>query len=153
MFVVASQDLPPIAYDNLNRFMVSDRFIHLGWTNTKEWCHCIDLYIDSFPRGSGNTIFEAVFAGKPCVIMDTRENRESSALNYLDPLQSSRLSIGITKSADEHFAQSSRLIQSPELRKAISENQYRILSGLTNSSHLFAKDYLNYFLSANLSLH
>ena len=62
---------------------LKDRVHFLGWIDTKKYSQILDIYADVGPRGSGNTIFEAVMAGIPCLMFDTELNRESSALPYL----------------------------------------------------------------------
>ena len=59
------------------------RFHHLGWINTKNWISNLDIYYDSFSRGSCNTIFEAIEKSVPVLMFDSSHNRESSALPYL----------------------------------------------------------------------
>ena len=60
-----------------------NRFLHLGWVNTKLWCQNLDLYYDSSPRGSCNTIFETIESSIPVLMINSSHNRESSALPYL----------------------------------------------------------------------
>ena len=152
VFVFASQDIPLNIQDYLSRSLFRDRIKHLGWVDTKTWCHVLDLYLDSFPRGSGNTMFEAIFAHVPCLIMDTPENRESSALNYIDSTNASSSALGITRDADSHLVEARKIIQSSAYAKAIAANQFSVLQRLKNSSHIFAKDYLNYFLDSSFTL-
>ena len=49
----------------------------------QKWVYNLDIYYDSCPRGSCNTIFEAIEAKVPVLLVDTEFNRESSALPYL----------------------------------------------------------------------
>ena len=69
-FVIASQAIPEIAVDYMSRPIFQRRFHHLGWVNTKEWCQCLDLYIDSFPRGSCLTALEAIKANVPVIMFE-----------------------------------------------------------------------------------
>ncbi|WP_162176160.1 hypothetical protein [Synechococcus sp. KORDI-49] len=152
VFVFASQDIPLNIQDYLSRSLFRDRIKHLGWVDTKAWCYVLDLYVDSFPRGSGNTMFEAIFAHVPCLIMDTPENRESSALNYIDSTNATKSALGITRDADGHVIEARKIIQSSAYAKFIAANQFNVLQRLKNSSHIFAKDYLNYFLDSSFTL-
>lgn len=152
VFIFASQSVPSHVQEYISLYLESKRIIHLGWINTKIWSHCLDLYIDSFPRGSGNTMFEAIFAKVPCLIMDTQENRESSALNYIDSTGISRSLVGITTDKSSHLSEAKKLIRSLHYRQELADRQYTVLSRLINSTHLFAKDYLNYFLDSKYSL-
>jgi len=136
----------------LDQSIFNSRIKHIGWINTKAWCHVLDLYLDSFPRGSGNTMFEAILARVPCLIMDTPENRESSALNYIDSSNSPQNVLGITSDMDSHLLEARKIIQSTQYAEYISANQFKVLDKLQNSTHLFAKDYLNYFLGTSFSL-
>ena len=60
-FAIASQSLPDEFKQHLesNGKNYMNRFHYLGWVNTKEWVANLDIYYDSSPRGSCNTIFEA----------------------------------------------------------------------------------------------
>ena len=82
IFTMASQSLPEKLREKLKTHIQSKRFIYLGWVDTKRYINIADMYLDSFPRGSCNTIFEACMAGKPFVVYDSDLNRESSALPY-----------------------------------------------------------------------
>ena len=62
------------------------RIHFLGWIDTKRVSPCLDIYLDSFPRGSCNTIFEAVQSQVPFCIMDTSHNRESLLFHIFQPL-------------------------------------------------------------------
>ena len=59
-FVIASQKLPPVAEPFLQSTLFKNQFHSLGWINTKKWCQCLDIYLDSFPRGSCLTALEAI---------------------------------------------------------------------------------------------
>ena len=90
-FVIASQSIPDkylLVLENLP-FELKSRFHFLGWVNTKDWAHALDVYFDSSPRGSCNTIFEAIEADVPVFLADSAHNRESSALPYLSSAASS----------------------------------------------------------------
>ena len=84
-FAIASQSLPAEFKQHLESSGINyiNRFHHLGWVNTKQWVANLDIYYDSSPRGSCNTIFEAIEASVPILICDSAYNRESSALPYL----------------------------------------------------------------------
>ncbi len=42
----------------------------MGWINTKLYAQVIDVYLDSFPFPGGYTVFEAMSANKPIVMME-----------------------------------------------------------------------------------
>ena len=58
VFVLASQSLNQMSKIVTEDLELSSRFMHIGWVNTKVTVHILDLYFDSYPRGSCNTIFE-----------------------------------------------------------------------------------------------
>ena len=56
------------------------RFI--GWLeDTKAAATLMDIFVDTFPFGSGFTAFEAMAAGKPVVALRTPETIETSAMS------------------------------------------------------------------------
>ena len=84
-FVIASQSIPTQMQLFLKQNLGESwgRLHYLGWINTKEWVSNLDIYYDSYPRGSCNTIFEAIEKSVPVLMIDSSHNRESSALPYL----------------------------------------------------------------------
>lgn len=152
--VIASQDLPFEARSFLSESSYKLRFHHIGWVNTKQWAYALDLYFDSAPRGSCNTIFEAIEAGVPVIMTDTEHNRESSALPYLQAAGAfaGNPVPGVSTSLEDCTQEAKKLIASSEARHALASQQLLLLKSLKGRSPLFAKDYLNYFLDASLSL-
>lgn len=153
-FVIASQSLPPVSHTFLATTEFNSRFHHLGWVDTKKWCQCLDIYIDSFPRGSCLTALEAIMAGVPSIIFDTHHNRESSALPYLLSANRGVSPAGVFQAADIDaiFTDVSKIIASKQLRDSISAYQRNLLSRLLGTRSLYAKDYLNYFLGTTMSI-
>ena len=84
-FAIASQSISDEFNNYLRKSLGSNinRFHELGWVKNKKWIYNLDVYYDSYPRGSCNTIFEAIKANVPVIMADTELNRESSALPYL----------------------------------------------------------------------
>jgi hypothetical protein len=151
--VIASQDIPLQAKEYVNKTAQKSQFHHLGWVNTKHWAYALDLYFDSSPRGSCNNIFEAVEAGVPVIMADSSHNRESSALPYLQSAVGPGKSIpGVYDNLNERVAAARQLLCSTAKRADLANAQLRLLASLKGCSHLFAKDYLNYFLDTGLSL-
>ena len=153
-FVIASQNLPAISDRFLKTNIFNERFHHLGWVDTKKWCQCIDIYIDSFPRGSCLTALEAIKASKPVIIFDSEHNRESSALPYLNSVKRTDSCSGIysIQQASDLLKQLEQVVGDIEYRSAIVREQSLMLSKLEGQRHLFAKDYLNYFLDTSYSI-
>ena len=153
-FVVASQALPPVAQDYISTELFRSRFHHLGWVDTKKWCQCLDIYIDSFPRGSCLTALEAIQAAKPVIIFDSEHNRESSALPYLNSVKSKDGPSGIypIETNEYIFSALEKVILDKKFCQAVVRNQAEMLAKLQGRRHLYAKDYLNYFLDSSLSI-
>ncbi len=153
-FVIASQSLPNLADEYLLFPSFRSKFHHLGWINTKKVCQYLDIYIDSFPRGSCLTALEAIKAGVPVVMFDTQHNRESSALPYLISAAGGELPPGILGceniSSSHEFIRS--LILSKSKRMLLAKHQSQLLKSLEGRSALYAKDYLNYFLDTSFSV-
>ena len=153
-FVIASQSLPAAAANFLDLPIFRNKFHHLGWVNTKEWCQYLDIYLDSFPRGSCLTALESIKAKVPLILFDSIHNRESSALPYLMSAAGGHTPPGVY----EHSQISStydqiKLITSSETERSnLASLQFNLLKSLEGSSPLYAKDYLNYFLDTSLSV-
>ena len=156
-FVIASQYIPDkyLAMLNTLPLKIKSRFHSLGWVNTKIWAFALDIYYDSCPRGSCNTIFEAIEAEVPVLLADSLHNRESSALPYL---ASASALLGFPNIPGAFHDEKDRLNACLELilnRKkqvTLASQQKKLLESLKGRQHLFAKDYLNYFLSLDLKL-
>lgn len=154
-FVLAAQSLPVFSNHFLKLDHFLGRFHHVGWIDTKRFCQCIDLYLDSFPRGSCLTILEAIKANVPTLMFDSPHNRESSALPYLLAVSNNRTPPGVLDIESPNLI-STRItpyILSGESRFSLATSQKNLLSKLEGRSILFAKDYLNYFMNSNLSIH
>ena len=153
-FVLASQSLPDIARQYLGTSLFKEKFHHLGWVNTKEWCQYLDIYLDSFPRGSCLTALEAVKASVPIVMFDSKHNRESSALPYLMSAGGGKLPLGVFNSENlsTSYDQIKFIMCNKDERLRIASQQFKLLRSLEGMGPLYSKDYLNYFLDAALSV-
>lgn len=153
-FVIASQSLPSVADEFLASNLFKQQFHSLGWVDTKQWCQCLDIYLDSFPRGSCLTALEAIKAQKPVVLFDTEHNRESSALPYLASVAKDGAPQGILPVTDVESIHKAilPLLTHENHRKQLSDVQGLLLSSLEGGRYLFAKDYLNYFLDSSFTL-
>ena len=114
----------------------------------------MDIYLDSFPRGSCLTALEAIKAQKPVIIFDTEHNRESSALPYLSSVADGGNPEGLLPVESVHtiFNVLLPLLNDYGSRKELAKSQERLLSRLEGGRNLFAKDYLNYFLDTSFTL-
>jgi hypothetical protein len=48
---------------------LTNRTVFIGWVNTRLYAQVIDIYLDSFPFPGGYTVYEAMAAQKPIVMM------------------------------------------------------------------------------------
>ncbi len=157
-FVIASQSLPADMNRYLSQKLGDDiiNFHHLGWVDTKKWAYNLDIYYDSYPRGSCNTIFEAIEAKVPILMADTEHNRESSALPYLSSASQyfldSKEIPGVYNDEKERLRICASLLSNSNQRQELAAIQHKMLLQLKGQSHLFAKDYLNYFLSTKMQI-
>ena len=143
-FVLASQYLPPNAQIVTQDEMINKRFKYAGWVDTKALSCALDIYLDSFPRGSCNTIFESCLANVPFIIYNSPHNRESSALPYFSAQQKDFP--GIVNSKSEYVKLSGSMIKSSELRYKIASKQNKLMSMMQGLHSQFSKDYSEYFL-------
>ncbi|MFT3752553.1 MAG: hypothetical protein QM800_06630 [Paludibacter sp.] len=60
------------------------RFI--GWVNTRLYAQVLDVFLDSFPFPCGFTLYEALMASVPCVLMATTESRALGLHGYISPV-------------------------------------------------------------------
>lgn len=157
-FAIASQSIPGKYLSVLKSLPSSlrDRFHPLGWVNTKNWAFALDVYFDSSPRGSCNTIFEAIEADVPVLLADSLHNRESSALPYL---ASAANSLGLASNIPGVFDNEVErlnacldLLLSSDKRSRLAFEQKKLVKSLQGQQYLFAKDYLNFFLDQSFQL-
>ena len=80
---------------------------------------------------------------------------KSSALPYLSSAMNSKNPTGVLsiKSTIRLTDTVTKLIRSKQLLTDLSRDQAQLLTNLEGRNILFAKDYLNYFLDANFSVH
>ena len=65
---------------------VSGQTHFIGWVNTRMYAQVIDIFLDSFPFPCGFTLYEALMAAKPCVLMETPESFELGIHGYVSPV-------------------------------------------------------------------
>ena len=152
VFILASQSLNEMSVVVTKDSRVCNRFKYIGWVNTKATVHMLDMYFDSYPRGSCNTIFEAIQADIPIVMTDTVLNRESSALIYLQGANGSKRVEGVMGKYSEQIKECIKILEDEEYKNKILEKQSNLFRKLTGQQILFAKDYLQYFLNIKLSI-
>ena len=152
VFVLASQSLNKLSEIITSNAEINKRFKYIGWINTKVVVNIIDLYFDSYPRGSCNTIFEAIQAGVPIVMTDTELNRESSALIYLRGASGGKEVDGIMNTYPDQIRECKKILGDAVYRAKLIESQNLLLKKLMGQHALFAKDYLQYFLDTKLSI-
>ena len=153
-FCLAAQSMPEVAKSYLQKPAFQARFHNLGWVNTKVMCQCLDLYLDSFPRGSCLTALEAIKARVPVALFDTAHNRESSALPYLMSTCPNQKVPGVfmVDMVESLYRSLLPLITNTKIRASLAKSQGILLKELEGKGYLFAKDYLNYFLDSRFSL-
>ena len=154
-FLLASQVIPEVGKEFISTDLFKKQFHHLGWVDTKKWCQYLDLYVDSYPRGSCLTILEAIKAKVPVFMFDSEHNRESSALPYLSSVhEKESLPPGVLKieSIDLLFNLIIESIKEKNKLLKIIDAQQVLLKKLEGKNVLFAKDYLNFFLDLNLTI-
>ena len=84
---------------------------------------------------------------------DSEHNRESSALPYLQSAAGSDNEVpGVYAGLKQRVESAKKLLIEPNARKILAADQKRLLTALQGSSHLFAKDYLNYFTDKDMTI-
>ena len=97
-------------------------------------------------------IFEAIHAGIPILMTDTELNRESSALIYLQGVSETDKVDGVTQTYTEQIKECHTLLNDDRSRKELIRRQSELLKKLAGQHVLFAKDYLQYFLSSKFTI-
>jgi hypothetical protein len=142
-----------------------ERCIFLGWlppAHVQDYVSALDIYIDSFPFGSGHTAFQAIQSKIPIVSMLTDESRESSFLkallidkNYLDDLKLNDdvinmhefLQETVCSSHDEYIQVVEKLIYSAEYREKVAETWFKLLEHFNPSEQEAADDFIRLLLN------
>lgn len=65
---------------------VADRCRYIGWVDTKLYAQVIDVFLDSFPFPCGFTLYEAMAAGKPAVLLANAASADTGANALIGPL-------------------------------------------------------------------
>ncbi len=64
---------------------VAERCFFIGWVDTRLYAQVFDIYLDSFPFGGGHTVFQALAAGTPVVMLHSHENEQTGVLMHFMP--------------------------------------------------------------------
>ena len=122
--------------------MINKRFKYAGWVDTKELSCALDIYLDSFPRGSCNTYLNHALQTCRSLFIIPRIIRVCftafSAQQNDFP--------GIVNSESEYVKLSGSMIKSSELRYIIISKQNKLMSMMQGLHSQFSKDYSEYFL-------
>ena len=76
IFLWTGRSQPPAINRLFIEHGVANRALHIGWVDTRLWGQVLDVFADSFPLGSGLTLYQAMAAGKAAVFFDSPEARE-----------------------------------------------------------------------------
>jgi len=149
-FVLASQKLPGDVL-SLSLRLPKQQYKHLGWVNTKEVVQILDIYVDSFPRGSCNTVFEAWHCHVPTITYYSPHNLESSSLPYVIGTLGTDsppvlLQYGVVNNLKQYANLLTYLCKSSSNRHKLASKQYDIYQQLCKSN-AFSTDYTQFFLS------
>lgn len=90
-FVWTGKAQSPNIQGHFEKAGVADRCLFIGWINTKLWAQVIDMYIDSFPFGSGHTIMQSMAAEKPVLMYRSQESLETGIPTSVLPALEGRL--------------------------------------------------------------
>lgn len=69
VFLWTGRQCDPTIQSHFEQRRLADRTKFIGWVNTKLYAQVIDVYLDSFPFPGGYTVYEAMAAKKPVVMM------------------------------------------------------------------------------------
>jgi len=70
---------------------VADRCFFIGWVNTKVYAHVLDIFLDSFPFPCTFTLVEAMAAGKPVVLYESKESYKTGLHGIISPFVNSNI--------------------------------------------------------------
>jgi tetratricopeptide (TPR) repeat protein len=85
-FLWTGRSRSPVVQEHLERLGVADRCHFIGWVNTQLYAQVIDVFLDSFPFPCGYTLYEAMAAGKPAVLLAGRETDRTGLHAIVGPL-------------------------------------------------------------------
>lgn len=130
----------------------------IGWVDPKLYALVFDLYIDSFPSGSGLTAMNAMAASVPVVstrnylsnlgclaypayhrLEGTREEQDAVRSMFTDPA-SGKQTLQCAESADDYIEMAQQLIDDASYRRATGLSQKRFVEEyLSNQTKLAAR--------------
>ncbi|WP_163834068.1 tetratricopeptide repeat protein [Spartinivicinus ruber] len=69
-YLFTGRELDPMIKQVFEEQGVASRCHFVGWINSKLYCQVIDIFLDSFPCGSGYSLLESMAAAKPVVLFN-----------------------------------------------------------------------------------
>ncbi|MCX4029888.1 hypothetical protein H0A36_02540 [Endozoicomonas sp. SM1973] len=153
-YLFTGRELDPTIEQVFTERGVAPRCHYVGWINSKLYCQVIDIFLDSFPCGSGYSLLESMAAAKPVVMLN--QPNYVSYYPTIDALINTYFPTDIaTESFYQSIATSVNEYRDIALHLATDPNQYQQASRLNQHiiNELFANQqrcaqiYCQHFLS------
>lgn len=135
----------------LQREGITDQCHFIGWVDAKLYVQVFDLYIDSFPSGSGLTAMNAMAAGVPVVstrnylsnlgclaypayhgLEGTLQDQQAIRSIFTDPA-SGKQTLNCAETTQDYIAMAQHLIDDAAYRKATGLSQQRFVADYLSS--------------------
>jgi glycosyltransferase involved in cell wall biosynthesis len=143
---------------------LGDRTCFLGWVDTRLYAHVLDVFLDSFPFPCGLTAFQAMAQGKPVLLYESREARETGLVGSLLPILEGSEGDDATREEvqrifhragesgylpyaghpDQYVRIASRLIEDPDYRRACGVAARELIERFMTDTRLMGRDFANH---------
>jgi len=151
VFLWTGRDAYPPFVNALQAHGIAQQCHFIGWVDPKLYALVFDLYLDSFPSGSGLTAMNAMAAAVPVVstrnylsnlgclaypayhrLEGTAEEQGAVRNIFTDP-QSGRQTLQCAESAEEYVDMAQQLIEDPHYRHITGKSQQKFVEAYLSS--------------------
>jgi glycosyltransferase involved in cell wall biosynthesis len=164
IFLWTGRHYEPSIQNTFEEAGIASQTQFIGWVNTQLYAQVIDIFLDSFPLPCGFTLFQAMAAGKPVVIMTTPEAGMTGLWALIGPLLEDaagtpeeraelkevigfpdRMGIGIAHSPDEYIELASNFIQNSNSRANAGSASRALIKRYFSDPGEMARSYAAHF--------
>ncbi|MDE1463526.1 hypothetical protein [Spartinivicinus poritis] len=153
-YLFTGRELDPTIEQVFSERGVAHRCHYVGWVNSKLYCQVIDIFLDSFPCGSGYSLLESMAAEKP-VVMFNQPNYVSyyptidALINTYFPANITTVAFyqSIATNVNEYQAIALHLATDPHQYQQASQLNQHLINELFANQQRCAQIYCQHFLS------
>lgn len=77
IFLYTGRSQPELARTLFEKRGLAERALYVGWVNSALYAQVLDIFLDSFPAGNGQTLLEAMASGCPAIFLQNEQTLSS----------------------------------------------------------------------------